>query len=64
MSYQVERYVHKPEVVSDMDYLWSQLAEARRQLAEVAEIAAYNASYDSFLNRLRVQVDELERRMR
>ena len=64
MSYPVDRYVHKPEVVSDMDYLWSQLAEARRQLSEVAEVAAYNASYNTFLERLRVQVEELERRMR
>lgn len=64
MSYQVDRYVYRPEVVSDWDYLYSQLAEARRQLAEVAEMAAYNASYNSFLERLRVQVEELERRMR
>ena len=63
MSY-LDRYVHKPEVVSESDYRWSQLAEARRQLSEVAEIVAYNASYNSFLEQLRIKVEELERRMR
>lgn len=64
MSYLPERYCHKPEVVNDYDDYISVLRQARREVADLVEAVRYNESYAESLNKLRIEVEQLERRLR
>lgn len=68
MSYQVDRYVHKPEVLSDDEIEYQRLKRlAMQRIADYASVR-YEAvdlmnNHASFMNRVAAEIEELARRI-